>query len=258
MLNICFDAGECSLLKFGLGNEKVTYGYEDLDLGRIHSDDFNVAREKLIYQKHTDCSEDEKREMVEEANERYRDILKSAERDKELRIWCASNPASQCGLFHTVHSLNGIDCRIFIVNMPAELGHRPPSGDKSWLEADESDIKPCLLMQREISELERRIYEQIWETLANENSELRVNIDGRITSVAIDYLDDEIISYAPANVDFKWGALSGYALQSPYYLSPSFVDRRIEAMITNGRISVVKRSDDPESYNSTLLRVGAH
>ena len=84
MLNICFSSGECSLFKFALLNEKVIYSYEDMDLGRINSKEFTTAREELIYKKYAACSEKEKREMVEESNERYNDILKAAERDKEI------------------------------------------------------------------------------------------------------------------------------------------------------------------------------
>ena len=258
MLNICFNGGECTLLKFGLPDEESTFSYEDLDWGRIHPKDFDISREELIYKSFAACSETEKRQMIQEARERHNNIIKAAKNHRDLRIWCASNPASQCGLFYTIHSLKGIECRIFIVNMPSDIGCLPPDYDRSWAETDPDDIEPCLCLQREIGAEERQIYEQIWEMLARENAELRVNIKGRITSVAVDYFDDEILSYAPIDKDFKLGNLAGYALQCPRYLSPSFVEDRIEAMISQGRITLVKRSDDPEFNNATILRVKSH
>ena len=255
MLNICFNRGECTLLKFGLPDEETTFSYENLDWGRIHPNDFDAAREELIYKSFSPCSEIEKLQMIQEVRERHKDIIKAAKNHQDLRIWCASNPASQCGLFYTVHSLKGIDCRIFIVNMPSDIGCLPPDHDRSWTETDPDDIEPCLRLQREISAPERQIYEQNWEMLANENAELRVNIRGRITSVAVDYFDNEILSYAPVDEDFKLGNLLGYALQCPRYLSPSFVEDRIEAMISQGRITLVKRSDDPDFNNATVLCV---
>ena len=258
MLNICFNSGEHTLLRLGLPMEKSIYSYEDLDWGRIHSNDFDTAREELIYKSFASCSEIEKKKIIKEARERHNDIIKAAKMHQDLRIWCASNPAAQCGLFYTIHSLKGIDCRIFIVNMPNSIGCLPIDHDRSWLEAEPDDVEPCLNFQREISAPERQVYEQIWEMLANENAELRVNIKGRITSVPVDYFDDEILSYAPVNRDFKLANLAGYVLQCPRYLNPSFVEDRIETMIAQGRITLVKRSDIPDFNGATILRIESH
>lgn len=256
MLNICFSAGECMLLKFGLPDERSTYSFEGLNYGRIHSSDFEKAREEWIFNVYALCSEDEKKQMVSEAFQRHADILKIAKRDKELRIWYASNPETMCGFFHLIHSLHGIDCKIYVVEMPSNIGCLPKHHDRSWAETDLDDIQPSLKYQRLIGNLERETYEQIWKLLSNENTELRVNMNGRITSVPVDYLDNEILSYAPINVEFKFGNLAGLAMQSPHYMSPTFIATRIEAMISNGKITLVERSVDPE-YNGarTILRV---
>ena len=258
MLNICFEGGENSILKLGIPYEECTYSYEDLDLGRIHPNDFDAAREQLIYKPYSPLSESEKREYIEEARKRHNYIIDTVKKNKELRIWCASNPASQCGLFYTIYSLKGIDCRIFIVNMPQDIGCLPPHYDRSWSEVDPDDIEPCLELQREISPPERQIYEQIWEMLSKENAELRINIKGRITSVYANYFDDEILSYAPINKDFKLANLVGAALRCTHYLSPNFIEDRIECMVNQGRITVVKRSDDPALNGFTILHVSAH
>ena len=258
MLNICFNGGELTLLKLGLPNEESTYSYENLDLGRIHPNEFDTAREELIYKSFAACSKIEKQQMIKDARDRHNNIINAAKKHVDLRIWCASNPASQCGLFYTIYSLKGIDCRIFIVNMPSDIGCLPPDYDRSWTETEPDDIESCLCLQREIKMAERQIYEQIWEMLANENAELRINIEGRITSVAVDYFDDEILSYAPIGEDFRLGNLAGYALQCPRYLSPSFVEDRIESMINQGRITLVERSDNPEFNGTTIIRVESH
>ena len=249
MLNICFNGSEHTLLRLGIPNEESTYSYENLDRGHIHPKNFDAAREELIYKSFAEFSEIEKRQMIQEARERHNNIIKAAKSNRALRIWCASNPASQCGLFYTIHSLKGIDCRIFIVNMPSDIGCRPADHDRSWSETSPYDIEACICLQREISAPERQIYEQIWEMLANENADLRINIKGRITSVAIDYFDDEILSYAPIGKNFRLGNLSGYALQCSHYLSPCFVEDRIEAMIAQGRITLVKRTN----FNGTTI-----
>jgi hypothetical protein len=256
MLNICFGADERTLLRFGLPDEQSTYSFEGLDCGRIHPDNFEQARKEWIYNAYALCSEEEKEQMVKEAFQRHAYILKIAALNKEIRIWYASNPESMCGFFHLVHSLKDIDCKIYVVEMPSHIGCLPKHHDRSWSETEPDDIQPCLKYQRLISALERETYEFIWNLLANENAELRVNINGRITSVPADYLDNEILSYAPINVEFRFGDLVGLAMQSPHYMFPTFIAKRIEAMILNKKITLVKRSDDPEYNDSrTIIRV---
>ena len=258
MLNVCFSGGERTLLRLALPNEEVTYGYEDLDWGRIHPNDFDVSREEVIDKSFAFCSESEKKQMIEEARERHRSIITAAKKHQDLRIWCSSNSASLCGLLYVVYSLKGIDCRIFIVDMPNDIGCLPLEYDRSWAEAEPCDVEPCLSLQREITEPERQVYEQAWERYIRENAELRINLNGRLTSVDVHYFDDEILSYAPIGEDFLLGNLVGMSLQIPRYLNPSFVEDRIEAMITQGRIAVVERNADPEYNNLTVLRIESY
>ena len=256
MLNICFNGGERTILALGLSGERSTYGFEHLNCGLIHPENFEQARKEWIYNAFATCSEKKKKQMVKEAFERHADILKKAASNKEIRIWYASNPASMCGFFHLVHSLKGVDCNIYVVGMPSDIGCLPKHHDRSWLEANVDDIQPCLKHQRLISALERESYELIWDTLATENAKLRVNINGIITSVPIDYLDNEILSHVPANTNLRFASFVGYAMRSPHYMSPEFIAERIEGMISNGKITLVERSDDPE-YNDarTIVRV---
>lgn len=84
------------------------------------------------------------------------------------------------------------------------------------------------------------------------------NLDwGRIHPNDFDNAREELVykSNAPINQNFKLANLAGYALQCPRCLNPSFVEDRIEAMIVQDRITLVKRSDDPEFKGSTILRV---
>lgn len=256
MLNICFSVSEATVLSFELSDERSTYGFESLDCGRIHPSDFAKAREEWVYNAYPLCSENEKKQILSDAFQRHSDILKEAERSKELRIWYASNPASTCGFFHLVHSLHGIDCKIYVVELPSSTGGLSEYRDRSWDEIDPDDIRPSLKHQRLLDSLEREAYERIWELLFNENAELRINVNGRITSVPLDHLDNEILSYAPLNTNFKFGNLVGLAMKSAHYMHPSFIASRIEAMISNRKIALIERSDDPEQNDfCTILRV---
>ena len=55
------------------------------------------------------------------------------------------------------------------------------------------------------------------------------------------------------NICFNGGEHT--ALQCSRYLSSDFVEDRIEAMIAQGRITLVKRSDIPDFNGATILRV---
>lgn len=256
MLNVCFDGGEYGLIRVAMAGEKTNYSYTDMDCGKIHPYGFDEARREWIYNIYSYCSEKEKSKTLKEEHKRFNDIINSAKRDGELRVWRAKNPATMCGFLHLMYSLQNIDCKVFAVDMPDCLGDRDAHWDKSWSEIEPEDVRFCLNLQREISVVERDKYVQTWEQLYNENAELRVIIDGVLTSVPIDYLDDKILSYAPKDVDFKLGNLIGISFGNcSHYLSGGFVESRIEAMIDKGIIEVIKKSDDPQNNGTTVIRV---
>ena len=60
-----------------------------------------------------------------------------------------------------------------------------------------------------------------------------------VQSVPIDYLDSEILAYAPLDEDFLEQNLVGWAMQSRHYMIPSFIEERINVMIREGLFSVV-------------------
>ncbi len=256
MLNVCFDGGEYGLIRIAMAGEKTNYSYTDMDCGKISHDDFNEARKGWIDRIYSFCTEREKSKTLKDEHTRFNEIIKVAKRDGELRVWRAKNPATMCGFLHLMYSLQNIDCKVFVVDMPDCLGDREAHWDKSWSEIEPDDVRICLNLQREISRIERDKYVQIWEQLSSENAELRVIIDGVLTSVPIDYLDDEILSYAPRDVDFKLGTLIGISLGNcSHYLSWGFIESRIEAMIDKGIIEVIERNDDPKYNGTTVIRV---
>jgi len=254
MLNVCFGESECGLIKCALRNQKTESSYMYLGYGAINPEDFMKSREKWFCKIYPGCSKMTLKRIAAKERQCFNRIMKIARREKELRVWCANNPNSRCGLYHLAYSLQGFDCKIFVVEMPAEVGFRDVGWDKGWAEADCEDVVNCLPLQREIDEVERNMYIRAWEKLVDENFELRVNIDGELASVAEDYLDNEILSRALVDKDIKLGHLVGVALgKSSHYMTAGFAESRIEAMVDKGIITVVKRDCD-NNYN-TILRV---
>ena len=88
-----------------------------------------------------------------------------------------------------------------------------------------------------------------------ENADLRLNVDGELTSVPIDYMDKEIMDAAPLE-EFKMVTLIGFILaHSRHGVSDSFIAERIEALIEKNELTVIKRAKKREDYyRDTILR----
>ncbi len=254
MLNVCFDECAFGAMRFGL-QEESNYSYYALAYGPIKPEVFDEVREKRIHQIYEACSLEERNEMIAEEKQRFNDIIDAAKRDKEIRIWYANNSSDKCGLYHLVHALQGVDCRIFAVEMPSSIGFRDPSWEKAWGEGDPEDFAACLHLAKELRQEEREIMSKKWQRLESENAILRVMVDGEVTSVPADYLDDVILSNAPDGVDFKAGNMVGYTLgRSAHYITCGYAEWRTEELIKQGKLIVVHRDDDPELWNMMILR----
>lgn len=257
MLNVCFGDSECGMLKDALDGEKVTYSHRALELGQIYPEYFEESRREWIDSFFAVCSKCKRAKIWKDDCKRFERILDDAKKDKELRIWHASSPHARCGLYHLVYSLQGTDCRIFVVEMPSDVGYREPHCDRSWGEASPTEARYCLKLERELTADERNELSLTWERLAEENSELRLNVDGKVTSLPIWYLDEEILSYAPKDKNFSLGRLVGETLGNCVHaVSDGFIAERIESMIDGGELTVVERAKKREDYYSkTVIRV---
>ncbi len=256
MLNVCFGDCECGMLKVALDGEPVTYSHRALEIGQITPARFTEARRKWIDSAFSVCSKRRRAKIWKEDCKRFKKIVDAAKKEKNLRIWCASSARAKCGLYHLIYSLQGIDCALYVVEMPSYVGFRRPPFDKSWGEADSDEARDCLKFQRKLTKEECVQFAQIWEKLATENAELRLNINGQITSLPVGYLDNEIVRRAPKNSEFKLGWLVGEMLgKSTHILFNTFVSDRIEALIDSGEFAVVKKMRDPKEYYNSILRI---
>ncbi len=259
MLNVCFGYGESEILSKATG-EEFTYSHRHLDLGRIHLDDFeNLRREWLIDFYSVGLIAE--REKVWQADcKRFNDIIERAKTEKVIRVWCASSPCSKCGFFQLIYSLRGVQCTIFVVEMPKDAG-RGPLYDRAWAEANTEQIFRALKEERALSDSEREEFALSWQRLAQENALLRLNDGETVKSFPEDYLDGEIFSYAPKNKRFTLGSLVATTLDKCVHaVGDSFVAKRIENMIERGLFIVTgerpkKRYD---YYSKTMLKVSEY
>ena len=254
MINICFDDSTCGAMKHGL-REKSTFIYSGLCYGKIHPKFFDETRKSRIDRIFSFCSQRERNKIFKEEKKRFEDLINQIKCDKEARIWYANNASDKCGLYHFIHALQGIDCKIYAVEMPGNIGFRDEDWEKSWGEAEPEDFEECLPLTRLIDAEERDELSQKWEKLIAENSDLRVIISGEVSSVPVDYLDDKIMEQAPTDGEFKSGYLIGMALgKTAHYLSCGFAEWRVEELIKKGALIMVDKNEGPAHWNMYILR----
>lgn len=254
MINVCFDSSVCSAMKCGLG-EKSTYVYEGLCYGKINPEYFDGTRKLRIDRIYSFSAPTERDRLFLEEKNCFESLIKQIKRDKEARIWYANNASDRCGLYHLVYRLQEIDCKIYAIEMPSNIGFRNPSWEKGWEEAKPKDFKECLPLTREISIEERNELSEKWEKLIEENADFRTIISGEVASVPADYLDKKIIELLPCDIEFKLGNLIGLALgMIPQYLSCGFIEWRVEELIKQGALIMATDNKDPECRNMKILK----
>ena len=258
MLEVCFGKTECTLIGNGLNQtENITYSYEGLEIGKIGKENFDLSRDKWILKNNPYCSKSEQKQFRKEEKERFQKIISAAKKQENIRIWVASSPCSKCGYYHLIHSLQGIGCTVYTVEIGNQLecAHRKEVRDRSFGEMKASDIKDLLCLTREISQKERDDIADQWEKMIGENTSLRLNINGKLTSVSENYLDNDILSYAPNGIYCMFEHIENCLLGCPHGLSDVFYATRIESLIDSQKIAVLQRASDHEDYyKNTIMK----
>lgn len=260
MLDICFGASECGMLKYALrkSHNGVTYSFCGLEFGKIDEENFIESRKKWIDFAFAICSPKERKKILKEEVARFNEIIETAKKGEILRVWCATTPCAKSGFYHLIYNLQGIECPILVVEMPASFSSYRSSDenvDHSWGEVEPKMMEKGVLLQRELLREERDIIASKWAKLVEENADLRLNIDGELTSVPIDYMDKEIMDAAPLE-EFKMVTLIGFILaHCRHGVSDSFIAERIEALIEKNELTVIKRAKKREDYyRDTILK----
>lgn len=243
MIEVVFSDSECGAFKVGLKKgANVICSYTNLELGKLSAKDFDKEREKLLGIYFSDCSKDEIDEIKKQEKERFSKIIEAAKNGSELRIWHSSSPYSKCGYYHLIYNLQGINCRVYAVEMPSEEGYKQESErcDQSWREVNVGCLKKYTSLTVELSKEERTAIADKWHKLIKENAELRINIEGELTSVPINYLDEEILSYAPKKEYKIVNHIANCLNKCPHGLDVSFFEERIKFLIKSGKLKVNK------------------
>ena len=244
------------------GNPTDVFGLSfTLSIGDIAAPLESGPRRDLIFRMATENwpNAEEMRASMEQDWQRSLTDLEALKRrakaGEPVRIWYDFSPDGMCGLYFTAAQLKEARGRVSVVCLPLWKDR----GDAivqhtSWAEMAPEEIGSFLSLEREISPLARNALARGWKELQSENAPLRAVVNGRLRSVDEHFYDYFIRAAVPEG-DFAVGLLIG-AVLGRYQLRTcdGLIARSIRAMIDDGILRIVKKSDHPYE---TILRASA-
>ena len=174
-----------------------------------------------------------------------------------IRIWKSNAPYSTCGFHFVCHLLRNIDCNISVVSLPE---YNPISENETeeyshWGEVAAGKFYQFLSLEKQLTEIEKRIVSGRWHDLMEENAPLRAIINGKLTSVPENFYDFIIMNNLPDN-DFIMARFIGKLLgEYRLGISDSWYALRIEKMIEENKLIIVENKDSSHPYGKGLRKV---
>jgi len=246
---------ECKTREYRL-YDVVNIGF-CLDVGDITGEIDGVERQE-VFQKiwgSVDFRDSEREEFFRMQREDFETLLSAAGHGVPIRIWTGNSPYSACAFSFVCHSLRKTDCKISIVQLPQYL--ETPYGTIAsycdWGEIPYEKIHTFLPYERELSDLEKHIHINLWESLMEENAPLRALVSGKLISVPENFYDHIIIRNIPDG-EFTMAQLIGKIL-GKYSLGvgDGWYAMRINKMIEDKKLAVVGNRDS-HPYGKILVK----
>ena len=164
-------------------------------------------------------------------------IIAEAKKGTQIRIWHSQSGFALCGLYFFASVLKDINTDIFIVPLPE---------NKDYLDWSQMypEIMPLYFRNaHRATKSELHNYTGEWNRLCSENSDLRITINDKVTSVDIDYYDETIYNSAN-NEPIYLRALVGKAICKVWdyrnnIILDGFICERILELIDKGYFEIV-------------------
>lgn len=232
-----------------------------LDIGDIKEKVDSSYRQKLIFdmyiQNSYDNNEDSLKELkkagknyIDEQNRLINYILKG----EPIRIWYSNAPYEMCGFYYICDLLKDISTKISVVKLPEyiKIDNVVVSFQSSEEIAPEQFTR-LIRYEKRLSEIEIKMFSNKWLALVEDNSPLRVVINGQLIGVNENFYDNLIykhLGYEPIKEVILIGKILGcyqLGIKDWWYAS------RIEYMIENNKIKMVEDSDN--KYERIISRI---
>lgn len=184
-------------------------------------------------------------------------MLTAAQNGTPIRIWKSNAPYSTSGFYFVCDMLRNIDCDVRVISLP-EYKKVSENGIVSysyWGEVESSKLYQFLTLEKQLSNIEKRVASNYWNELMVEDAPLRAITNGKLISVPEDFYDFIITKNLPDNdfimVRFIGNLLCKYNLG----IGDSWYAYRINKMIEAKELIVVKDINSSHPYEKVLRKI---
>ncbi len=242
----------------GSSKDVVNIGFS-LDIGDVSGDIDGNERQNVFRKMWSrfDFDNKEQEQFFQNQRKDMEKLLTAAQDGTPIRIWKSNAPYSICGFYFVCNLLRNIDCNISIVSLPEykKVSDNEIVTYSHWGEVDAGRLYQFLPLEKELSQIEKKIVSDNWHELMEENAPLRAIINGKITSVPEDFYDFIITRNLPEN-DFIMARFMGKLLgEYNLGISDSWYALRIDKMIEDNKLVVIENRDPSHPYGKVLRKM---
>jgi hypothetical protein len=266
MLEVCFGDAEKGCIKVAqqelnlLGDESNgVVSFCALDVFDIKEGIDSEIRMKQMFEtfSYEDEDEEEFYSFLKRDINDFNQLLERAKDGEHIRIWYSDVPSSMCGFHFVMSNLEDIECKVTAIKLPKFIVNKNGELEESlaWGAIHPEMFGDFISLEREISRAEIKYMADIWHVLEQENARLRVLINGSLVSAPVDFYDYYIRAEVPDG-DFVMGRIIGEVLgKYNFGIGDSWVWKRIEKMIREGKIELVQSNE--RRYSSIFRKTDA-
>lgn len=230
----------------GTAKEVICLGFM-LDIGDITKSPASQYRKELIYSLY--AQEQWGRDMLKMDDIIYADEMARLEaygkNGEEVRIWYSDAPYSRCGFYSLCEKLQKWENRVTAVKLPEyTVQENCIVNYRNWGEVAAEQFSAFLPLEKELSKQELRMYAMCWNSLVEDNSPLRVVVNGKVIGAGEDFYDFLIwkrLTDKPVKEARLIGDILGIYQMG---IGDWWYAARIEHYIRQGKIRVVEDSDN--------------
>jgi hypothetical protein len=242
----------------GNSHDVVNIGFS-LDIGDI-SGAIDGNERQNIFRKiwgRFDFEDKEREQFFQDQRKDMEKLLSAAKEGIPIRIWKSNAPYSDCGFHFVCNLLRSIDCNISVVPLPKYnlISENEIIEYSHWGEVEAGKFYQFLPLEKQLTQIEKRVVSDHWNELTAENAPLRAVLNGKLTSVPENFYDFIITQNLPDNnfimARFIGKLLGEYSLG----ISDSWYAFRIDKMIEENKLIVIENKDTSHPYGKVLRKV---
>jgi len=241
----------------GSSNDVVCIGC-NLDIGDIANgiDSKERKNEFIRVFGSVEFTDNEVERFFNSQREDFERLLAAAKNGKPIRVWKSGTPFSACAFAFLCNALRNTECKISVISLPEYWKTSDTiQSCADWAELPPGQFYRFLPLEREISDIEKRMQSNLWDDLKAENAPLRALVNGKLISVLEDFYDHIIIKNIP-DQEFVMAQLVGTIL-GKYSLGvgDGWYALRIKKMIAENKLEIVADKDASHPYGKILRKV---